>query len=402
MNSSEFTIPCFLLNNPFSNHNPIRKRSSKADYFRTVGAQAPVLSLEPRVLWALQGGTASLRCQVVSGTQPVHLEWRRTNNQPLPNNVKIGPDGSVLTVAGVRSANQGQYRCIATSPSGRSTATATLTIRMSPKVRVTPAGPLRVRLGEPVSLECRATGRPRPSVTWQHQGSTHQLVTTATDDTRTLQVAAARPEDSGVYMCQARNSEGVAEAKVEVVVDGGQGVSMAPVASVTKAEITAVEGRTITMECRARGSPPPVITWSKLRAPLPWRHRVEGGVLTLTSVGRQDSGQYICNATNTHGTSQAYTQMEVDSPPYTTCLPDQLQLRPGDALRIQCLAHGTHPITFLWTRVGGAALPQGAETTQDGKLLIGQVQMTDSGSYKCLASNHVGSSEALARVTVKA
>lgn len=216
-----------------------------------------------------------------------------------------------------------------------------------------------------------------------------------------MQVTSARLDDSGVYVCQARSSEGVAEAKIEVAVRGGQGVTTAPVATVTEEEITAVEGQTVTMECRGRGSPSPVIIWSKLRAPLPWRHRVEGGVLTLTSVGRQDSGQYICNATNTHGTSQAFTQMEVDSPPYATCLPEQVRLRPGDALRIQCLAHGSHPITFHWTRVGGA-LPQGAETTQDGQLLIGQVKVTDSGSYKCVASNHVGSSESLAKVTVKA
>lgn len=61
------------------------------------------------------------------------------------------------------------------------------------------------------------------------------------------------------------------------------------------------------------GSPPPVITWSKLRAPLPWKHTVDNGVLTLTEVGRQDSGQYICNATNEHGYSEVYTQMEVES-----------------------------------------------------------------------------------------
>lgn len=60
------------------------------------------------------------------------------------------------------------------------------------------------------------------------------------------------------------------------------------------------------------GSPPPAITWSKLRAPLPWKHTVADGVLTLTNVGRQDSGQYICNATNVHGYSEAYTQMEVE------------------------------------------------------------------------------------------
>lgn len=38
------------------------------------------------------------------------------------------------------------------------------------------------------------------------------------------------------------------------------------------------------------GSPTPVISWSKLRAPLPWQHKVNGGILTLNNVGRQDSG----------------------------------------------------------------------------------------------------------------
>lgn len=55
-----------------------------------------------------------------------------------------------------------------------------------------------------------------------------------------------------------------------------------------------------------------MITWSKLRAPLPWKHTDVDGVLTLSQVGRQDSGQYICNATNVHGYSEAYTQMEVE------------------------------------------------------------------------------------------
>uniref|UniRef100_A0A4W5PVI2 Ig-like domain-containing protein n=1 Tax=Hucho hucho TaxID=62062 RepID=A0A4W5PVI2_9TELE len=135
----------------------------------------------------------------------------------------------------------------------------------------------------------------------------HRHTQTFTDRTLSfhvpcLQGAAVSSEDAGVYVCQAQNTEGVAEVKVEVIVEGG---ATAPKATVSMAEVTAVEGQ-------ATGSPLPVVSWSKLRAPLPWQHTVEGGVLTLTSVGRQDSGQYICNATNTHGYSQAYTQLEVD------------------------------------------------------------------------------------------
>ncbi|KAM4604035.1 secreted immunoglobulin domain 4 [Polymixia lowei] len=364
----------------------------------SVGAQAPVLSVEPRVAAVRQGESVSFRCRVVSGAQPVQLEWKRNNNHALPDNVKMGPDGSVLTVANARPGNQGQYRCVAANSVGRSTGTAVLNVKHAPKVRVTPTGPLKIRVGEPASVECRATGRPRPTLTWKRQGSTLQLVTTATDDANTIQWATVRPEDSGVYICQAENNEGMTEVKVEVIVGGGQG---APVASVTSEEKIAVEGHTVTMECRASGSPPPVIAWSKLRAPLPWKHTDAGGVLTLTSVGRQDSGQYICNATNVHGYSEAYTQLEVETPPYATCLPDQLRLRPGDALRLQCLAHGSHPISFQWIRMGRAAMSAVAEVTSDGQLLIAQVKLTDSGTYKCVATNHIGSSEALAKVTVK-
>lgn len=52
-----------------------------------------------------------------------------------------------------------------------------------------------------------------------------------------------------------------------------------------------------------------------------------GGVLTLTEVGRQDSGQYICNATNIHGYSEAYTQVEVESEWKTQMVNTDVQIR---------------------------------------------------------------------------
>ncbi|XP_041640474.1 basement membrane-specific heparan sulfate proteoglycan core protein-like [Cheilinus undulatus] len=365
----------------------------------SVCGQAPVLSVEPRTATVRQGESVSFRCQVRSGAPPVQLEWRRANNQALQDNAKVGPGGSVLTVANSRPANQGQYRCVATNSAGRSIATAALNVKYAPKVQLTPPGPLRVRMGVPVSVECRATGRPRPKMTWKRQGSTLQLVTMEANDVNTIQWPVVHPEDSGVYICQAENSEGVTEVKVDIIVEGGLG---APVASVSATEMTVVEGHTVTMACVATGSPTPVITWSKLRAPLPWKHTVVDGVLTLTSVGRQDSGQYICNATNMHGYSEAYTQMEVESPPYATCMPEQLKLQPGDAMQVQCLAHGTHPIGFEWSRIGRASLPPGAQATRDGRLFIASVKQSDSGTYKCVATNHIGSSEALVKVVIKA
>ncbi|XP_068178244.1 basement membrane-specific heparan sulfate proteoglycan core protein-like [Antennarius striatus] len=365
----------------------------------SVAGQAPVVSVEPRVATVRQGESASFRCQVDGNGLPfVAIEWKRSNNQALPDNAKLGPNGSVLKISNARPGNQGQYHCTASTSAGRGSATAVLHVKFAPKIRLTPTGPLLVRIGAPVSMECRATGRPRPKITWKRQGSTLELVTKATNDANTIQWPAIHPEDLGVYVCQAENTEGFTEVKVEIIAEGAL---EAPVASVNTTEITVVEGHAVSMECVATGSPTPIITWSKLRAPLPWKHTVVNGVLTLSNVGRQDSGQYICNATNIHGYSEAYTQMEVDTPPYATCLPDQVRLQPGEVLSLQCVAHGSHPIRFEWSRVGRRSLPRGAVARKDGKLIIANVKLSDSGDYKCVATNHVGSSEALARVNVK-
>ncbi|XP_062395904.1 basement membrane-specific heparan sulfate proteoglycan core protein-like [Sardina pilchardus] len=367
-------------------------------------AQAPSLSIEPRGASARLGDTVSFRCHAISGTQPIKLEWKKTSNQALGDNVKIGPDGTVLTITNVKSINQASYRCIGTNSQGRGTITASLNIKQSPKVRVTPASPVDLKVGDSLALECHATGKPRPTITWYKQEGAHYTAlvsSTTSDSSAQYKVSALRARDEGTYMCRAQNKEGTTEMKVQVRVSGGNSGGALPKATVAVEEIIAVQGQTVTMQCQGSGSPTPVISWSKLRAPLPWQHKVVGGTLTLTNVGRQDSGQYICTATNSAGETEAYTQMEVESPPYATTLPDQVAARAGDALRLQCLAHGSHPITFQWSRGGGASLPSGAKSTSEGALLIGQLSSSDSGVYKCTATNHVGSHEAQARVTVK-
>ncbi|XP_073722558.1 basement membrane-specific heparan sulfate proteoglycan core protein [Misgurnus anguillicaudatus] len=367
----------------------------------TVWAQNPAVSVRPRTAAVKPGETVTFQCRVTSGSQPVQFEWKRTNNQPLGDNVQI--DGAVLTITNVRPNNQGNYRCIATNAQGKAAFSASLTIKQPPKVRITPSGPVILMAGESASLECIGSGKPRPSISWfkQEGGSEIVVMSTTTETKAVLQVTVMTAEDAGIFVCRAQNKEGTAEERVELKIQGGVSTGTMPEASVTDTDLTAVEGQTVTMHCQSSGSPTPVISWSKLRAPLPWQHKVTGGSLTLNNVGRQDSGQYICNATNSMGYSEAYVQLEVDSPPYATTLHDEIVARRGEALRLQCLAHGTHPIRFRWTRVSGHMSP-GAETTKDGILKISQLKVTDSGTYKCIATNHVGSSEVLTKVTVKA
>ncbi|KAL7864275.1 hypothetical protein AOLI_G00156950 [Acnodon oligacanthus] len=364
--------------------------------------QSPIISIEPHSAAVKLGESASFRCRVHSGAQPVHLEWKLTNNQPLPDNVKIGPGISVITITNAQPKNQGTYRCVASNLFGITHSIVSLIVRESPRATVTPKGPLRVKVGEPINLECQAAGEPRPSVTWHRLDNARKTMLSSPvpmESNAVMQILVARPEDSGTYICTAQNNQGTTETRIEVIVEGGPEVPTVPRVSVRDPLMIVVEGATTTLHCDARGFPKPTITWSKLRAPLPWRHKIVNSSLVLPSVGRQDSGQYICNATNHMGTSEATIMLDVETPPYTTTLPDDVAVRVGEVIRLQCLAHGTPPLQYEWSKVDDS-LPATAEQ-QGGDLQINLASPSDAGTYRCVASNKVGRSEALAKVSVR-
>lgn len=61
------------------------------------------------------------------------------------------------------------------------------------------------------------------------------------------------------------------------------------------------------------GDPEPRIEWSKLRAPLPWQHRLENSSLVIPRAAQQDSGQYICNASSPAGYAEVFVTLDVES-----------------------------------------------------------------------------------------
>ncbi|XP_064813456.1 basement membrane-specific heparan sulfate proteoglycan core protein isoform X1 [Oncorhynchus masou masou] len=382
---------------------PVRQASVSVSVTATSSRlQTPIISIEPQSAALRQGESASFKCRVYGGAEPIRLEWKLSNNQPLPDNVKVGHYGTVLTIADARPSNQGTYNCVATNLFGITQSIVSLIIRESPVATVTPQGPVRVKMGEPINLECQASGEPRPSVTWHRLDRARNTMLSSPvpmESNAVMQVLVARPEDSGTYVCTARNDEGTTETRVEVIVEGAAQVPVTPRASVPDPLMVVVEGQSTTLRCDAHGFPAPKITWSKLRAPLPWRHKVVDNTLILPNVGRADSGEYICNATNSMGTTEVTIMLDVETPPYATSLPDDVAVRVGEVIRLQCLAHGTPPLLFQWTKLNGSLSTRA--DVQGGDLQINLATPEDAGTYKCVATNKVGTSEAHATVTVR-
>ncbi|KAI4587988.1 hypothetical protein MJG53_002396 [Ovis ammon polii x Ovis aries] len=363
--------------------------------------RSPVISIDPPSSTVQQGQDASFKCLIHDGAAPISLEWK-TRNQELEDNVRISPNGSIITIVGARPSNHGAYRCVASNAYGVAQSVVNLSVHGPPTVSVLPEGPVRVKLGKDVTLECVSAGEPRSSARWTRIGAPTHLEQRAhglLDSHTVLQISSAKPSDAGTYVCLAQNALGTAQKRVEVIVDTGAVAPGAPQVQVEEVELTVEAGHTATLRCSATGSPKPTIHWSKLRSPLPWQHRLEGDTLIIPRVAQQDSGQYICNASSPAGHAEATVVLHVESPPYATTVPEHASVRAGEAVQLQCLAHGTPPLTFQWSRVGGR-LPAGA-TTRGELLLFEAAAPEDSGRYRCQVTNRVGLAEAFAQVLVQ-
>uniref|UniRef100_A0A8C5CHM1 Heparan sulfate proteoglycan 2 n=1 Tax=Gadus morhua TaxID=8049 RepID=A0A8C5CHM1_GADMO len=394
---------CRVISNQGNQETPVHQSAVSVSVTSSSSRlQTPIISIEPHSASVRLGQAASFKCRVYSGATPVRLEWKMSNNRALPANVKVSRDGSVITISNAQPSNRGAYHCVASNLFGITQSIVSFNVREAPVGLVTPSGPVRVRVGDPIVLECQSSGEPRPSVSWHKLDSSRKTMLNSPapmDSNVVLEVLSARPEDGGTYVCTVRNSEGSSETRVNVVVEGGARLPSVPRASVLEPLMIVEEGKTVTLHCKAHGFPTPRISWSKLRSPLPWRHSVVNGSLVLPSVGRQDSGEYICNATNNLGTSEVIITLDVETLPYATAMPDDVAVRVGEVIRLQCVAHGTPPLQYTWSKEEGS-LPARAMVSE-GDLQIDLATPDDAGNYKCAVTNRMGRSETLAKVTVR-
>ncbi|KAM8927903.1 basement membrane-specific heparan sulfate proteoglycan core protein [Pelodytes ibericus] len=365
--------------------------------------QSPVISIDPHTATVRQGENATFRCRIHDGAQPIRVTWQMGHNQPLQSNAHISPNGSIITIVGANHKNQGSYRCMASNIYGIVHSAVTLVVQGRPTVSVIPHGPIRVKVGDSISVECMGMGDPRPLVSWRRTGARQDLKQqnlVPIDSNAVLQILSARPEDSGSYTCVGQNPSGSAQVHVDVYVEGRVVNPSAPKVTADQSVHIVLSGQQATLSCTATGNPTPTITWSKLRAPLPWQHQVVNNTLIIPNVAQQDSGQYICNASNTDGHSEIFITLDVETPPYATTLPDEASVSVGEVIQLQCLAHGTSPLRFEWSKVNGSLSDRAA--VRDSILHINLATAADAGTYRCVVSNNVGSSEAFTQVSVLA
>uniref|UniRef100_A0A672U1Z8 Neuronal cell adhesion molecule n=1 Tax=Strigops habroptila TaxID=2489341 RepID=A0A672U1Z8_STRHB len=298
---------------------------------------------------------------------------------------------------------------------------------------------------ENIVIQCEAKGKPPPSFSWTRNG-THfdidkdaQVTMKPNSGTLVINIMNGGKAEAyeGVYQCTARNERGAAISNNIVIRP-----SRSPLWTKEKLEPNQVrEGDSLVLHCRPPvGLPPPIIFWmDNAFQRLPQSERVSQGLngdLYFSNVQPEDTREdYICYARFNHTQTIQQKQpisvkvFSMDSlndtiaanlsdtdvygaRPVTERQPvlltptgstsTKVELR-GNVLLLECIAAGLPTPVIRWIKEGGE-LPANRTFFENFKktLKIIDVSEADSGNYKCIARNILGSAHHVISVTVKA
>ncbi|XP_048803397.1 neuronal cell adhesion molecule isoform X11 [Tympanuchus pallidicinctus] len=298
---------------------------------------------------------------------------------------------------------------------------------------------------ENIVIQCEAKGKPPPSFSWTRNG-THfdidkdaQVTMKPNSGTLVVNIMNGVKAEAyeGVYQCTARNERGAAISNNIVIRP-----SRSPLWTKEKLEPNHVrEGDSLVLNCRPPvGLPPPIIFWmDNAFQRLPQSERVSQGLngdLYFSNVQPEDTREdYICYARFNHtqtiqqkqpisvkvfsmdslndtiaanlSDTDIYGAKPVTERPPVLLTPtgstsNKVELR-GNVLLLECIAAGLPTPVIRWIKEGGE-LPANRTFFENFKktLKIIDVSEADSGNYKCIARNILGSTHHVISVTVKA
>ncbi|KAJ8408221.1 hypothetical protein AAFF_G00264490 [Aldrovandia affinis] len=178
-------------------------------------------------------------------------------------------------------------------------------------------------VGRDASLSCTIVGNPVPAVTWEKDKlrltSGGRFKTVEDGDVYRLTIYDLTLEDSGQYMCRAKNTVGEAYAAVTLKV--GLPAEIADRAPVFLAKPVSTRiglGEDVTFQCRVAAHPEATFDWEKDGRYVGESNRVkihsdsDGSSLKIKCIRSLDAGTYTCRAQNSAGRSQAAAALVVE------------------------------------------------------------------------------------------
>ena len=154
-------------------------------------------------MFVTEGSDVTLpTCHVTGYPTPV-VTWRKSSGH-LPQG-RAHYNSTVLQISNVRKSDTDAYFCSAVNLLGNVERKTQLVVVSLPVFTVKPPGKVFVSTGDTLTLNCSATGDPRPVISWKRQGAALPM---GRSDKRNdaLILRDLNEEDAGNYICVATSA----------------------------------------------------------------------------------------------------------------------------------------------------------------------------------------------------
>jgi len=337
------------------------------------------ISTQPLSQTLLQGTTATFN--VTAAGEGLTYQWQK-DNADIP-----GATSASYSISGVQNTDMGSYRCVISGNCGQVISNiAILTVNQPVNITAQPSS-LSICEGESASFTVSATGT---IVTYQWKLNGANISDgSGISGTRTanLVISPAVAVHNGYYSCIITGSNNVAnssEAQLTVNI---------PV-SITQQPLTQTKcyGDILVLEVTPN-EPTSNYSWSyNGNPPLTDGGRISGATtskLVITNVNDTDAGSYRCTVSNICGTITSNPAIVTIAPAITiTSEPKNLTQCEGQTAFFSATAN-IADVNYQWYKNGVVLIDDGRITgANTGNLTIGNLVLSDQGSYSCLITNN--------------
>nr|XP_058964944.1 hemicentin-2-like [Pocillopora verrucosa] len=371
----------------------------------------PSIEQDPKASPIKEGENLTLFCNA-SGSS-LRISWEKNGsdvNSSEDSRILLSRENVQLTIVNVRKTDRGAYQCVASNEVGVATSNAAIVnVQFGPEISEPPIDNTKME-GQTIVFSCMVAGYPAPAVAWTKNGvelnvtANLRLNVSSKDGNHTLKITDVQKSDAGQYRCVAKNSLQTSESSPSTLT-----VQFAPEVTIDGDQIHYVANSTnLLLTCRFNALPPVSrVQWKKNGKVIAVNatktnsgsrvtdifYNESLSQLLIASASSQDSGNYICNVTNTVNGTTDSTSIVIQEKPSTKLQPETVTVKEGENDTLFCNSSGSSlTITWKFNGIDVTTSRDSRISFSDGNrhLIITNVSRVNKGEYKCVASNKVG------------
>ncbi|VDI76861.1 hemicentin [Mytilus galloprovincialis] len=392
--------------------------------FLDVFGNVPVVTVSSSSYSINLNNQVTLGCTVTANPVETSVYWQKIKNGVTTtinfntNTNKYGGSSvqnPSLQIFSVVEDDEATYVCFAVNSvgTGQSSQTTLTVIGSIPSV-VIPQNQYQVNFGNTITLQCQNGGEQLNGVTNTISVTNTNKYSGSTVATPSLTISTSASSDEGFYTCYATNSIGTGNSQ-QTYLDV---VGTQPTVTVLSNQYSVILGNTVTLECQVVATPQHTsVQWTRVVNGQSTNinmgtgnnkysgSTVNGPSLTISSAANSDEGYYTCTATNVAGTGssqQTYLDVTGNLPQVVVSLP-QYNVDIGSTVTLGCTvtANPTHTVVY-WQRIGNNNVGTNVDmnnnkysgsTVNSPSLTINNAALSDEGSYRCYATNSIGTGQ---------